>query len=234
MGKIIRPSTLEEAFKERVSNSEARYLAGGTLLLGLMGEYKDTTPLIDLSGLNMHAITMEGDRLFIGASVTFEELINSPLVPTGIKESAAFMASLPKRFAATVGGNIASLRDDSYLIPVLLSYKAKIRAWGAKGDHEALLSDYVKKGGCTCIIQGVYIDPTVKAKVKRISLTSTSHAAVTVAVSSIGEGFAIKGSGLISDATLLDKIEYKDDLTGGAEYKKYIAKELCNELKEAL
>lgn len=234
MGKIIRPSSLEEAFAERLKNPDARYLAGGTGLLGLNGEYKGEQTLIDLSPLALGGIRMEGDRLFIGAGTTFEELIDSPLVPSPVKESAAFMAALPKRFAATVGGNVASLRDDSYLIPVLLAYKAELRAFGVKGDHTAKLADYVKKGGCICILQGFYIDPAVKAKVKRISLTSTSHAAVTAAVSTLGEGFAIKGTGLISDGALLDNLDYTDDLTGSGKYKKYIAKELFASLKEAL
>ena len=44
-----------------------------------------------------------------------QQLVESDLIPAFIKEAAKFCASFAKRNAATVGGNLALRRDDSYL-----------------------------------------------------------------------------------------------------------------------
>ena len=118
--RIVIPSSVADASKEKV------FLAGGTQIMRNKGE-SDVLPdvVADISAVVPSEISKEGEDIIIGAMATFNDLIESSLVPSYLKESAAFMASWELRNSATIGGNIAS-ELDSVLAQFLTKYDSII------------------------------------------------------------------------------------------------------------
>ena len=69
------------------------------------------------------------------------------------------------------------------------------------------------------------IDKARTGWVKRFGNTAASHAAVIAAKSGGIYAVSVHGSGLAygSSPEITEKLVYCDDLTGGADYKKYLA-----------
>lgn len=222
---IHRPQSAAEAVQLRYASPDTTaYLAGGTddLRLGGAAEGKE---LIDINALGFNTIEEKDGKLYIGAQVTLQQLVDSDLIPAFIKEAAKFCASFAKRNSATVGGNLALRRDDSYLAAALCAANAKLIALSAKGEKEEKIYDYLK-GSCKCLLEYIVIDKNREGWVKRFGNTSSSHAALIAAVSGDIYALTVKGSGLACGNTpdLYETMEFCDDLSGSAEYKKYLAK----------
>lgn len=222
---IHRPQSAAEAVQLRYASPDTTaYLAGGTddLRLGGAAEGKE---LIDINALGFNTIEEKDGKLYIGAQVTLQQLVDSDLIPAFIKEAAKFCASFAKRNSATVGGNLALRRDDSYLAAALCAADAKLIALSAKGEKEEKVYDYLK-GSCKCLLEYIVIDKNREGWVKRFGNTSSSHAALIAAVSGDIYALTVKGSGLACGNTpdLYETMEFCDDLSGSAEYKKYLAK----------
>ena len=223
--KIYHPQTPLEAVTLRKENeASAVYLAGGTddLRLGGAAEGKD---LIDLNGLGMDTIEVRGDKLYIGARCTLQDLVESDLVPEFIREAARFCSSFARRNAATVGGNLGLRRDDSYLAAALTAADAVLECVTPHGNSEKKIGDYLLSD-CKALIVNVVIDKDRTGWVKRFGNTAASHAAVIAAHSGGIYALSVHGSGLIfgSSPEIAEKLVYNDDITGGADYKHYIAR----------
>ena len=220
---ILKAKTLGEAYEARTGNADALYLSGGSEVLRKGGRAGEETLVIDLTDLLSGGISKEGDMLVVG------DLVEAPDAPSWLRKAAHGMASLSLRMQATVGGQIASLRDDSYLIPALLAAGSRVRVWGKEGGHELMLLDYVRRGGCDCIITHVVIPCTARVALKRIARFSSSHSALSIALASDGGCHAaVKGSGYAHSRGALETMEYVDDITGSAAYKRYIALECAD------
>ncbi len=222
---IHRPKTASEAVALRYASPDTTaYFAGGTddLRLGGAAEGKE---LIDINTLGFDTIEEKNGKLYIGARVTLQQLIESNLIPTFIKEAAKFCASFVKRNSATVGGNLALRRDDSYLAAAFCAADAKILALSGKGEKEEPVYDYLK-GACKCLLMYIVIDKDREGWVKRFGNTSSSHATLIAAESNGIYALSVKGTGLACGTTpdLYETMEFCDDLAGSAEYKKYLAK----------
>ncbi len=100
-------------------------IAGGTEILHL-GSRLHYTDLISLQNLGLDEITEKDGVVRIGAMCTFSQIRKHEAVPSYLKEAAGFCASFAKANMATIGGNVANLRDDSYLLPTLLAAKARL------------------------------------------------------------------------------------------------------------
>ena len=222
---IHRPQTAAEAVAiRRASPDTTAYLAGGTddLRLGGAAEGKE---LIDINALGFDTIEEKDGKLYIGARVTLQQLVDSDLIPAFIKEAAKFCASFAKRNSATVGGNLALRRDDSYLAAAFCAAEAKLLGLGGHGEKEELVYDYLRSA-CKCLLMYIVIDKDREGWVKRFGNTSASHATLIAAESKGVYALSVKGSALACGNTpdLYETMEFCDDLTGSAEYKKYLAK----------
>ena len=164
-------------------------------------------------------------KLYIGARCTLNQIIDSELVPAFIKEAAHFCASFVKRNSATVGGNIGLRRQDSYLAAALTAADAVLQSITPHGEEMKPIGEYLQSD-CKRLIEYVVLPAKRSGWVKRFTNTTSSHAAVTAAAS---EGiYALRGSGsgfaYGTDPDLADTMEFTDDISGSAEYKKYLAK----------
>ncbi len=226
----VMASTLAECAMKKKELPSAAYIAGGTEDLRLKQDAPSA--VIPLAGLIERKAEVRGDEVFLSSALTFSDLEASAIVPEPLKAAVRKMASRALKNAATLGGNIAAKRCDSYLIPALLAYGARLVIFSDK-EKVCDLAKYVTKS-CDCIILGVLLDPRVKVVTKRESLTSSSHAAVTSALSEKGYFTAVSGGGIFSSLEEALSADIKDDITGSASYKKYLVKENHEILKEAL
>ena len=227
--RIIHPLSLEEAAVIRETEEHASYLSGGTAVLSLIGGL-EASALIDISTFLDHSISRDGSRILIGGGATLEELSSGP-VPSFIKVAAMSCAALQLRSQATVGGNIALRRFDSYLIPSLYAASAVLTVVTGNGRKDIPIEEYVRDGACTGIIERIMIDDSA-GESRRIGRASHSHAAVIAACS--GERFCYEASGsgiAFGGRDSWKDIDFKDDLTGSAEYKRYIASVIFEEVR---
>ncbi len=212
MRELVRVDSLMDAV-----GRDGLFLSGGTEILRLNTGVDKNSPLIDILPLLSDEIRKEGDSVLIGASATFALLLSSPGVPDYLKEALCYMPSPQLRNQATIGGNIASWRDDSFLIPTLSASGAELTVVSSDGEKERMsIKDYGLKRG---LILSVSIPASAEVRNFRESLTSHSHAVVTA---SFGEGecYAVKGSGIFFS---YDELKFNDDMFGSASYKSYLA-----------
>ena len=227
--QVFKPKDIAQAYEARCKDSRAIYLSGGSEVLRKDGLSARDSILLDIKDILPSAIGEKGGLLSIGGGATFQAIAESPIAPAWLKEACRFMASLSLRMQATVAGQIATLSESSYLIPALLAAKTRIVVYGENGESELLLEDYVRKGSCDCIILSILIPSGARVAVKRIARTSHSHSAVNVAVNAEGGVYAaVRSSGLAFSLDELKTMEMRDDITGSAAYKRFIALECAD------
>lgn len=238
--KLIVPRSAVAA--SRYKNSESAFLAGGTEI-NRLNSYVDAKTLISIGRLGLDTINdaeIDGKPYVrIGATATFTDCIENPKVPQYFKQACRFMSSMVKRNMATVGGNVAIARDDSYLIPTLVASGALVEF---SNEKVITVKEYYLRHfrHANKLIVAIYIDPSAKVRSKRYSNTASGHAYVTVAVCEKNVAVQIKGAGLIdtsrleassdrSEAFCLEWAEkvknknIKSDMFGSESYKRYLA-----------
>ena len=250
MAKLLMAKSPEEATGAK--SASAVFIAGGTEVNRLGSDAAAAAgTLISLkkcAGLN--GIREEADNVVIGSMVTFQMLIGSALVPDWLKEAAYFMASRTKRNMATIGGNIAAKRSDSYLIPALSAAGAELELLGAVGETEkAGIMEYLDNESRykDMLIVSVSVPKNLKMVSKRYANTAQSHAVLTMSAALGEEGIclngAVKNTGLlwfcdlekafrenpeISEEEIIEMVrtctglQTADDMFGSDAYKRYL------------
>lgn len=112
--EYLHPQTVQEAVEALASApAPAIPIAGGTdLMLDLQqGRHAPVHTLVDLTGIaEMHALEIRGEKLFIGAGVPHNRIVESPLVQEharSLVESCGLIGGPQVRNSATLGGNVA-------------------------------------------------------------------------------------------------------------------------------
>ena len=245
--QLLMAKSPEEAISAKTA--QAAFLAGGTEV-NRLGSSVDAETLISLkkcSGLD--GIESDAGYVTIGSMCTFQQLIESDKVPAYIREAAHFMASRTKRNMATIGGNIASMRSDSYMIPALIAAGAVLELAGSGGSCRIGIEEYLDKAAeyAGCLILSVTVPEKIKLMSKRYSNTAQSHAVLTMSAAVCEDGIvmaaALKNSGIyrlmdfekalkadpeMSDDDIIswfrnwDAIKVEADMFGGEDYKRYL------------
>jgi len=190
-----------------------RLIAGGTEV-NRLGSPVVSTHLISLENLSLHSIEEKDSIITIGALVTFTELLESSIIPQYVKEAVRFCGSFTRRNMATIGGNIAATRDDSYLMPTLLAAKARVLIGdvsidGEYNEEDIPLREYLEfrdHFNDSLILAVILNRPHRIVLSKRFARSVQSNAAVTVSFgTSLEEGMltdfrifaAVKGTGIV-------------------------------------
>ncbi len=244
--EVFKPASFEEAVK--LKGPDVYYLSGGTQInwTPARDERKlKGKPAIEkvilLSGLLSSDIKKEGSALFIGAGATLQELIDTPAVPDALKKAAGYIASRNIRNMATLGGNIAANKADSYIIPCLIALKADVET---SDEGIICVEKYIREEKSSLITQIILpevegicvIDVALKSSGAYPSVTTAvrvSPKEVVVAIGCISEHVvrlkklepAILNGSLSGDSlaeAVAKEINPKSDLLGSASYKKYI------------
>jgi len=247
--QLLMAKSPEEAIGAK--NASAVFIAGGTEVNRLGSDAAAAADtLISLkkcAGLN--EIEDAGGMIRIGAMCTFQQIIESNETPAYLKEAAHFMASRTKRNMATIGGNIAALRDDSYLLPVLFAVHAELEVLTAEGKKCMSAYSYMEAAEAEgdMLITAVCVPKDIKVVSKRYANTAQSHAVLTMSAAMTGEGIslygAVKNVGLlyfcdlekafrenpdISEDEIIEMVkvctglETADDMFGSDAYKRYL------------
>lgn len=130
--EYFKPDSLDEAVKLLSKFGEnASVLAGGTDLAVLIKEDVETPEVIvDIKGIGeLHKLELRNDNLFIGAGVTFTDVIESSIIKNNfplILDASKTVASAGIRNRATVVGNICSAVPSADSAPALLCYEADV------------------------------------------------------------------------------------------------------------
>ena len=246
--KLIIAQTAEEAV--RAKNKSNIYLAGGTEVMRL-GSAVEADAYVSVRKVPyMREIKSENGIVRIGAACTFQEIVDSKKVPDYLKEAALFMASRTRRNMATVGGNIAVARDDSFLLPTLIAAGAELVLKDVDSEETISAADYIAQADKfkNKLILSVSVPAKgINIKSSRSANTAQSHARLTAALSEKDGRYtavaAVKNSGLyilgnlsnsLSDsdpsedeiieiAKANESVKLEDDLLyGGADYRRYL------------
>lgn len=217
-------SSIADALTLKRNNAKSVWFAGGTEI-NRMGGTVDAKVGISLKGLGLDQIVDEGPAIRIGAMVTLQELIDSPLVPLWLKEGARYCASYTRRHMATIGGNLALMSDHSFLAPALIASRctlvtANVTEGGAYSEDEVPVREYYTyhKQHATTLVLAILL-PKDKRYVGslRYALSAQNRSAAAVAFSAMmGEALvishvrviaAIHGSGVQRLTTVENAIE---------------------------
>ncbi len=143
-----KPSTLKEAIDiYKKYGEKAKLLMGGTDLVVLMDDgVLSPEMVIDLKGIEeLKKLEFDGEYLHIGAGVTFNELIDSPVVKEKfpvIWEASRTVASTGVRNKATLVGNICSAVPSADSAPALLVRDAIVVIATENGDREVPITEF--------------------------------------------------------------------------------------------
>ncbi len=251
-GELIKASCIQEAVS--LKDQDSAFFAGGTGI-----GYKDSVIhakklIVIPEEEGLRDIVKEDEFIRIGALVTFTQALDCADVPAYLKEALRFCGSLQKRNMATVCGNIASWRCDSYLVPTLIAAGAcldvvladgveriEIARYAEEKEHyqNALIKAVIVKsdGGCSSCPGGL------KVLSKRFANTVESHAFLTIAMGRDKDdyriGIAIKGCGIFLPVIMnwdvsWKKAGVKDDFYGTQEYKRYLTQTTLDWMYETL
>jgi putative selenate reductase FAD-binding subunit len=227
----------------------ATFLAGGTEInrLNSLVEANSLVALTRVPELNF--IKKKGSYVEFGAMCSFQKLVDASETPEYFKKSCLFMASRTKRNMATLGGNIAICRDDSYLWPTLLACDASLNLIAPDGEKSFVGVDFYLENHEELkdhLIFSVVIPSCCNLASKRYSNTAQSHAVLTMSASYGPNGLkiavALKKTGIFTMPALASRISegasdeevqayvkacealnIEDDLLfGSAAYKRYL------------
>jgi len=106
-------------------DKKAGFLAGGTDINRLNSQ-SNYEIVIDMTSACLKEIKKTDLGLEIGACVTFEQALENSSIPVYLRKALKYAGSRTLRNMATVGGNVALQRSDSYLLPVLIAAKARL------------------------------------------------------------------------------------------------------------
>ena len=253
---VFATSALEAA---KLKNSRSAFLAGGTEDNRLNSSVT-AGKLISIGRVKeLDGISKADGMVRIGAMTTFQEIIDSALVPDYLKEACRFMGSRTKRNMATIGGNVALIRTDSYLYATLMACHAKLELMDKEGNRtEKCACCYLKNHSAlkNHLIVSVSVPEDAVVASKRYANTVQSHAVLTVSVGKAdgklrvavaAKDTALKGlcdiaekleSGDLSDEEIREmvnsEIRFKNDIYGSPKYKSYLLSVTIADLAKAV
>jgi CO/xanthine dehydrogenase FAD-binding subunit len=140
---FIQPRDVPEALGALTENGRVLPVAGGTnVLVNMKRAPLEADLLVDLTRLDaLRAIRAEGDRILLGANVTFSRLLEwSPggAIETLMRPMCVGFAGPLIRNLATVGGNICDASPAADVSPVLLALDASVELESAADGTRTL------------------------------------------------------------------------------------------------
>lgn len=130
-------------------------IAGCTDILVKKAFFKEKEAIINLLNIDsLKHITQKGDKLLIGSSVTFTDLLESKeikeLIPP-LHQAAKVYGSVQIRNRGTIGGNIVNASPAADSVPVLMAYNAKFHLQSQSGKEILPIHTFFKGPGKTAL-----------------------------------------------------------------------------------
>jgi CO/xanthine dehydrogenase FAD-binding subunit len=240
-----RPQSLDEALT-LLTQPNRIPLGGGTLLS------RSTTgavEVVDLQALSLDSITKSGNNLKIGATVTLQQLLESPHCPEALKSAIKLEAPLNIRNTATVAGTLVVCDGRSTFATVLLALDAKIDIRYSSDDARASSIGEFLPLRPRGLMTSIAIPLSVKLAFDYVSRTPADKPIVCTAVAQWNSGrtrLAVGGYGkaplLAMDGTESEGVETAArnacheaaDEYGSAEYRMDVAATLAKRCLDSL
>ncbi|MDI6860641.1 MAG: xanthine dehydrogenase family protein subunit M [Caldisericia bacterium] len=146
--EYLKPKNLDELVDFLTQyKTKAKILSGGTdLIVRIKDGFESPEVLIDIKGIGeLKELKFNGNSLFIGASVTFNELIDSEVVRERyplLWEASKSVASTAIRNRATLVGNICSAVPSLDSGPALLDYEAEVILKSRNGERKVNINEF--------------------------------------------------------------------------------------------
>lgn len=183
--KFLNPKTLEEALI-LLNNEECIPLAGGTDLV--VKNRKESPlhpldfphPLIFVGNIKeLHSITVSDGLYHIGACITHNEIIDSPLIDEDFKKPFKDIASFPLRNQGSIGGNIANASPVGDSLPLLYVLDAQIVLVSLKKKRIVPISEFIIGPGKTIrekdeLITEILVPPAPYSYWRKVSQKGTN------------------------------------------------------------
>ncbi len=207
---LHRPDKLEEACRILDESPDGVLLAGGTdLLLDLKLGKRHHKNVISLTRITeLKSITVENDKLVLGAGVTHNQLIESPVVREkwfAISEAAESIGTEQIRNTATVGGNLCTAASCADTAPVLIAMRAEVEITNSSGKRALPLEEFFTDHRTTALEKGDILSR------------------ILVPVPSPGTGtcykkFGLRGAANISVASVAAMVQLEDGVCRDARF----------------
>ncbi|MBW2527022.1 MAG: FAD binding domain-containing protein [Deltaproteobacteria bacterium] len=196
--RYLRPTSPAEAVRLKKETGGV-YLAGGTELNWRGAPAADT--LISLEGLALDFIRVEEEALVLGPTVTLQALADSAEIEAAglevLQKAALGIGSRPIRSLATLGGNLASNKSCSDMIPALWVLDTRLTLSSREGDREVAIGEHVMAHDAHALIAAIRVPrPAAQTKVaiERYSRSATDLALINAAVAVDLDGATVRES----------------------------------------
>ncbi len=229
-----RPTTLEQAL-DLLAEPNRVVLGGGTVL-NADREHSDVE-VVDVQALGLETISMDADRLHLGATATLATVCEHELVPGALREIARDEQPSTMRTLATIGGTVAVGDSESVLVAALLVHDAIVLLAGAEPTPLAdLLASGVPKG---TVIKAVTIDPSGKTTTAGTRRTPRDVPIVCAVARTSTAGSVLALTGVAHCPVLADPadptagLSPEGDFRGSTNYRLGLARTLAARAMEA-
>lgn len=191
-----RPTKMDDVIALLTEHGDdARVMAGGHSLIPMMKlRMADVPHLIDLQDIGgLQNISIEGQRVTLGAMVTQHELINHTAlaeVAPILRETALQIADPQVRYMGTVGGNVANGDPGNDMPGLMQCLDAQINLTGPSGSRSVAARDYYEAAYMTAreddeVLVSVSFDApksgyAYEKQKRKIGDYATAAAAVTI------------------------------------------------------
>ena len=207
--EILRPATFQEALKARGTPGSA-FLGGGTWLNASLSA--KPLILISLEKLGLDSIEPGEKRCVIGATASFQKIVDHPAVPDALREAASLTGSRTLRNMTTLGGEVALRSPDSAVIPVLIAMGAEVSIAGKK--ESIPIQNFISDKDGDLIVSVAIPDPGRLGVVLVVSRTSHSPRGLVVAASASSiepriTNLRLVAADCVRPATRLSKLEWR-------------------------
>ena len=185
--RFLRPTSAAEALQMQ-RETGGLFLAGGTELN--WGGPATARVLISLEGLPLGAVAQQGGFVTLGSTCSLQQLADDRSLGRAglglLVEAARAVGSRAVRGQATLGGNVASNKSCSDLLPSLMVLGAELLLATDAGDQVVPVEQYVAAPTKGALITGVRVPlpgAAMRAARERFSRTVNDLATLNVAVS---------------------------------------------------
>jgi CO/xanthine dehydrogenase FAD-binding subunit len=209
--EYYRPQTLDDALS-LLSQPDTLPLGGGTLL---SRPGPAPVKVVDLQALGLNTLTSKGNSLEIGATVSLQQLLESPETSTALKAAIKLEAPLNVRNSATVAGTLVAADGRSTFTTLLLALDAKLGL--QPNDEESEIGNFLPLRSDNLhnkLITTISIPANLKLAFEYVSRTPADKPIVCAALAQWPSGrtrLALGGYGkaplLAMDGTEADGIE---------------------------
>jgi xanthine dehydrogenase small subunit len=145
---VHSPATLAEAYAVLAARGGAiKIIAGGTDLMVLMNAHLlDAAEFLDIWRVDeLRGIADEGERLRLGALVTYTQLIQSPLVKRhmpSLIDASRTIGAIQIQNRGTLGGNVVNASPAGDSLPVLAAFEAEVEIGSARSVRRVAFTQF--------------------------------------------------------------------------------------------